>query len=372
LAAGLALQLAFGIAYAWGAVVPLIRAQEHWPPVLLGAVFAGTPAGYGVGTALGGRLADRLPPRRLCWAGLGLLAVGFGLAFALPTGLTFVAGYAFVALGLGGGLALTGTVAALVQVYPRRPGMVAGVASAAYAASAVFQAPLVGALAPRLGWIGALRAVALGMAVVAALLLALMPALPARSTGGHLGGPPLLFSPAVWSGVLLALCGATFGSFATVNLGAEAVGRHLGGGLAAAAIAVFAAGNAAGRLLAGLAADRLGVARVVLAVFLLDLGAAALLFSGSGAAGVLLAAAAAGGGLGADAGALGRMGVDAAPDRPNSAFGLVFGGFTAGVFVGPLAGALVGVPAGWLVMATPALAGLALLAARPRLVAQPA
>ncbi len=107
-AAGLALQLAFGIVFAWGAVVPLIRAQEHWPPVLLGAVFSATPAGYGIGTAIGGRLGERLPPRRLCWASLGLLWAGFAVAFTLPGGLTFVVAYAFLALGVGGGVALTG------------------------------------------------------------------------------------------------------------------------------------------------------------------------------------------------------------------------------------------------------------------------
>jgi MFS family permease len=183
LASALPLQLAFGIVFAWGVVTPLVRAHDHWPALLAGAVFSATPLGFGIGTVIGGRLADRIPPRRLCWASLGLLAAGFALAFAAPSGLTFIVGYAGVALGVGGGVALTGAVAALAQVLPGRAGMAGGLASATYAASAVFQAPLISVLAPRLGWLAALEVAGLGAAALAAALLPLMPALPARRAG---------------------------------------------------------------------------------------------------------------------------------------------------------------------------------------------
>ena len=352
--AALALQLAFGIVFAWGAVVPFVRAEDHWPPLLLGAVFSGTPLGYGIGTVLGGRLADRLPPRRLCWASLAVLAIGFAVAFAAPGGLTFVVAYAGVALGVGGGLALTGTVAALAQVLPERAGAVGGLGSATYAASAIFQAPAIAALAPRLGWLRALEVVGVGMALATAGLLLLMPALPPRRPAA---APRPLLTPAVGRGAALALCGATFGTFSIVNLPGEA-----GPGVAALAAAALAAGNAAGRVVGGLSADRLGARRVVTAVFVLELAAAAVLFHGAGPAVALLVAFGAGMALGADVGILSRVGADAAPDRPNAAFGLVFLGFTTGAFAGPLLGALIGMPAAWLAAAAPAAIGLGLLA----------
>ncbi|HKF75517.1 MAG TPA: MFS transporter [Candidatus Dormibacteraeota bacterium] len=363
-AAGLAVQLAFGMVFAWGAVVPQVRATEHWPAVLLGAVFSATPAGYGLGTTIGGRLADRLPPRRLCWTALGLLTAGFAVAFAAPSGLTFVVGYGFVALGLGGGLALTGAVGALAQVLPGRAGAAGGLASAAYAGSAVFLAPLLGALAPRLGWIEALRTVGLALAIVSAALVALMPALPPGAPRPRAAVQPgrLLRNRAIQAGFLLALCGATFGAFAAVELTGEVTARHLGAALAAASLGVFAAGNAGGRLAAGLAADRLGPSRVLACVFAVELAAALALFVGVGPVTALAVALAAGSAVGADAGSLSRLGADAAPDRPHSAFGLVFAGFTAGAFLGPIAGALVAPPAGWLAAAVPAGAGLAILA----------
>lgn len=358
LAGALPLQLAFGIVFAWGAVAPLARAQDRWSPLLVGAVFSATPIGFGIGTVLGGRLADRLPPRRLCWASLGLLAAGFAAAFAAPSGLTFVAGYAFLALGVGGGVALTGAVAALTQVMPPgRAGTAGGLASAVYAASAVFQAPLIAALAPRLGWRGALEAVGLGAAALAAALLPLMPPLPARRHA-HAGPGGLLRTPAVGLAAALALCGATLGTYAAVNLPGAA-----GAALAGAVAAAIALGNSGGRLLGGLLADRIGAAGVMTAVFALNLAAAAVLFARPGPAVALVVGLGAGLALGADAGSLARAGRDAAPSQPNAAFGLVFAGYTTGAFAGPLLGAAAGAPAAWLVTAAPAAAGLVVLSA---------
>jgi len=341
--------------FAWGAVVPLVRSRDHWPALLLGAVFSATPLGFGIGTVVGGRLADRVPPRRLCWASLGLLGAGFAVTFAAPCGLTFVVAYAGLALGVGGGVALTGAVAALAHALPGRSGTAGGLASATYAASAVFQAPLIAALAPSLGWRAALEVVALGAAALAAVLLPLMPRLPARQPGPRTGRGPLV-SARVATGAALAFCGATFGAFAAVNLPGVA-----GAALAGAVVAAIALGNAGGRLLGGLFADRIGPAPVLAAVFALELGAALLLFSGRWPALALGLGLCAGLALGMDAGSLARVGRDAAPARPNAAFGLVFAGYTTGAFAGPLLGALVGPPPAWLVTAAPAVVGLAIL-----------
>lgn len=67
LISGLILQFVFGMAYTWGAVVPYVRLHGHWSSLLISAVFSGTPLGYGIGIVIGGWLADRSPPRRLCW-----------------------------------------------------------------------------------------------------------------------------------------------------------------------------------------------------------------------------------------------------------------------------------------------------------------
>lgn len=365
LVAALALQAPFGIVFAWGTLVPVVRAQEHWPALLLGAVFSATPVGFGIGTTVGGRLADRLPPRRLCWLGLGLLAAGFTVAFAAPSGVTFVIAYSGVALGAGGGIALTGGVAALTRVMPERAGTTGGLASATYSASAIALGPVVAALAPHAGWLGALEIAGPAVALVAAALLLLMPPLPALPQAPHTHQGTLLNAP-VLTGAMLALSGATFGAFALVNLPAQAAGAAGSAALTGAVAAMLAAGNTAGRLLAGMLADRFGVRPVVAGVLLLELATAPALFLGAGPATALAVAVPTGLAWGGDAGYLARLGRDAAPSRPNAAFGLVFAGFTCGGFSGPLLGALVGLPAAWLAVAAPAAGGLVLVAARAR------
>jgi MFS family permease len=159
-------------------------------------------------------------------------------------------------------------------------------------------------------------------------------------------------------GAALAFCGATFGAYAAVNL-PGAAGAVLAGAVAAA----IALGNAGGRLAGGLLADRIGTARVMLAVFTLELAAAVLLFARPEPAVALGVGLGAGLALGANAGSLARAGRDAAPARPHAAFGLVFAGYTTGAFAGPLLGALVGAPSAWLATAAPAAVGLAVLSA---------
>jgi MFS family permease len=348
-----------------------VRAADHWPPWLLGAVFSGTPLGYGTGALVGGRLADRLPPRRLCWAGLGFLLVGLAVAFALPSGFTFVAFYAFLGLGVGGGVALTGAVAALVQVFPERSGTVAGAATAAYAISAVFQAPALGALIPHLGWLGAFRVVALASVLPSLALLALMPRLPAPRHAVPGERPAsvweLMSRRAVWSGCLLVFSGAVLGPYAAVALAADVISSGLGPILATAAVVIFAAANAGGRLLAGVASDGLGITPVIFTTLVMEAAAAILLFAGLGPLTAPAAAIAAGLSLGGSNGVMGRLAVEVAPEAPNSAFGILFAAFAAGAVVGPIGGALTGGPGAWLLVGAPALLGFAGLGFRSRL-----
>jgi MFS family permease len=104
----LIVQFAFGVSYSWGAVVPYVRTQDHWSPLVISLVFSGVPIGYGIGMIMGGWLADRYRPRLLCWIAVGLLCLGYAIAFLFPSGFTFFTFYSFLALGVGGAVALGG------------------------------------------------------------------------------------------------------------------------------------------------------------------------------------------------------------------------------------------------------------------------
>jgi len=152
-----------------------------------------------------------------------------------------------------------------------------------------------------------------------------------------------------------------------VSAAGYARGLQLVAVVATAAITAVAIGNALSRVAAGAASDRAGVDLVMLGVLLLDLVAAALFFLHPGAAGVVLASLLAGIGFGAPAGVIGRLAEHAAPDAPNSAFGLLFAGFAAGASTGSLLGAAIGGAAAWLAVGAVAVAGLAVVVVRLRL-----
>jgi OFA family oxalate/formate antiporter-like MFS transporter len=202
-------------------------------------------------------------------------------------------------------------------------------------------------------------------------LLALMPSLPSPRVGAPgrraTSFGELLSRPAVWTGCILVLSGAVLGPYAAVALASDVIGSGLGAVLATLAVVIFAAGNAAGRLLGGVASDRLGAGRVIFTVLMLESVAALLLFAGLGPLSAPAAALAAGLSLGGSNGVMARLAVEAAPEAPNSAFGLLFAAFAAGAVVGPIGGALAGGPRAWLLVGAPALLGFASLALRARL-----
>ena len=349
--------------------MPYVRGELRWSAVLAGAVFSATPLGYGLGALLGGRLAERLPLRRLCAIAVALLAAGMAVALSLPSGFTFVVFYGWLALGVGGGIALTGSVAAVVRLFPGRAGTAGGAITAAYAAAAVVEAPVLAWLGPTLGWLGALRLLAALLVGLALLALALMPAsAPSPALAGH---PPqeegglvlpgqlsLLRRRRIWTGGVLILLAALLGAYAAVNVTGAARAGHLAAWVGATAVVFFSLGNAAGRLVGGAVADRLGADRVAMAVLVCDLAAATVFALGFPTVPFLGAAFAAGMGLGGAAGLPARMAADGAPDATSSAYGLLFAGFAAGALLGPLLGAAAGGGAvSWLMVGLPAALG---------------
>jgi MFS family permease len=373
LAAALLLQQAYGLVFAWGILVPYVRAELGWSPVLTGAVFSATPLGYGLGTLVGGRLAEQLPHRRICGAAVVLLVAGLAVALAVPDGFTFVVLYGWLALGVGGGVALTGSVAAAVRAFPRRAGAAGGVITGAYAMAAVIEAPLLAWLAPPLGWLAALRLLAALLVGLAVLAVVLMPvgqsegASGPHRPAGRPGQLSLLRRRRVWTGAVLILLPPLLGTYAAVNVTTAARAGHLAAWVGATAVVLFSLGNAGGRLVAGAVADHLGVDRVATAVLACDVSAAILFFLGLPTPLFLAAALAAGAALGGGAGLPARMAADGAPDATSSAFGLLFAAYASGALLGPLVGALAGGgPLSWLVVGLPAALGFVVVVLRTR------
>jgi len=355
--------------YAWGAVVPYVRSQDHWPPLLISAVFSAAPLGYGTGILVGGQLADYYPPRRLCWVGVGLMAFGFSVAFLFPNGFTFVVFYSAIAFGLGGSVALAGALAAGTYTFPTRVGLIGGALTGSYALAAVAQVPLVSYLASTIGWLNALRIVGTIVAILAACMVLLMPSIPRpQRTRQDAGSFPLLklvMQKQIWTAFLLEATASPLGSYAFVAIATYVRGLPLALWVATVALIAVSVGNAVGRVISGTASDRFGVTPVFLVILATNILAAALLLFPVNEPLVLFASLAAGISLGGPAGLLSRLASSSAPNAPNSTFGLLFMGYALGVFCGPLLGVAVGGNTrSWLVLGGLASIGLAILAAR--------
>jgi MFS transporter, OFA family, oxalate/formate antiporter len=367
----LVVQFAFGVSYTWGAVVPFVRQYNHWSPLVISTVFSGVSFGYGLGIIVAGWLADRYPPRLLCWIAVGLLALGYAIAFLFPTGFTFFLFYSFLALGIGGAIVLAGLLAAGGYVLPRRIGTIGGALTASYAFASVIQVPIVSQLAISFGWINALRILGSCMALLAAAALLIIPSVPrprlaANGEMDRKASPlQLLLRRPIWTGFLLEATAAPLGAYAFVVLANYARSLHFALWIATFSVSGAALGNAIGRLSSGAASDRFGINRVFLVIFAAVLLSALLLLNHANGFVILLAALIAGLGFGGAAGVLSRLAATSAPDAPNSAFGLLFAGYAGSTFYGPLLGAAVGgPPVAWFVLSAVSLIGLLILALR--------
>lgn len=364
-------QAALGVGYTWGALAPFALSQTHWTTLQVALVFSSTPAGYGIGSVLGGRLADRFPPRRLLWFIWSVVAFGFAVAFTLPSPVTFFLFYGMLATGFGGGFSMAVSISGLRQVFPRRFGAAGGALSAMFASSALVWVPVVTVLAPSLGWVHALALTAGLLLAAAGLFLLVLPPLPKPPLHAEEAHPPtlsLLSRPLVWSSFLVELLATPVGSYSFAHVGRLAVADGLSIGVGSAAVAAFVAGNGIGRLIGGAASDRFGNRPVMAAMLVCSIGAAVLVAFAATPPELLAGALLAGIGFGVPAGIMPRVAAEAARDAPGTAFGLIFIGYTVGAFSGPLLGELL--PAGgsgFLAIALVPVAGLWALALRSRL-----
>ncbi|MFD7434042.1 MFS transporter [Streptomyces sp. NPDC059861] len=317
-----------------GALGPRLVTELGVSPTVLGLT---TTVGFATATVLspvGGRVVDRVGPRRCLVALLAVSALALALIGAAPG-----AGFLLAAVALGGvpqALANPATNKAILAVVPpARRGSVTGMKQSGVQLGAFAAGLPLAALAAVAGWRGAVWTAA-GAAVVAAVWAAR--ALP--------GDPPAKSTPAAWVprgtiawlmvfSVLLG-CGIASVNTYLALYGAQRLG--LGATAAGALVAVLGVAGIAGRVGWSKLAGRPG--RSVWLPGLLAAGAvpaALLLALSSYAPGLAWAAAVAVGVFAVSANAVSMVLVmqRAAPGRAGQDSALVSAGFFAGFAIGP-------------------------------------
>ncbi|MFD0412575.1 MFS transporter [Streptomyces sp. NPDC127108] len=318
-----------------GALGPRLVDELDISPTVLGLT---TTIGFGTAAVLspaGGRIVDRVGPRRALAALLLLSAVALALIGAAPG-----AGFLLAAVALGGlpqALANPATnKAILASVEPARRGAVTGMKQSGVQLGAFAAGLPLAALAGWLGWRGAVWTAA-GAAVVTAVwaLRTLPPDAPART-----GAPPASLVPRgtiAWLAGFSLLLGC---GIASVNTYLALYGAHrldLGPGAAGALVAVLGVSGVVGRVAWSKAATP-GRAEWLPGLLAAGAVGAALLLAGAAALGVLVwPGAVAVGVFAVSANAVSMVLVmqRAAPGRAGQDSALVSAGFFAGFALGP-------------------------------------
>ncbi|PNY79860.1 MFS transporter [Deinococcus koreensis] len=238
---------------------------------------------FGLAAPLAGRLMDVFGPRRVATAGLGLVALSFGLSTLARSALALHLSWGLMS-GLGTGLVgsvLGGVVA--TRWFVRRRGLVVGLFGAATSAGQLLFIPLLTASAGRVGWAG-------GTLVIAGLALALAPLVWAllRDTPQGVGlqpdgdthalpAPPPTPDPGVMRRALRSrdfwllsatffVCGFTSNGIIGTHFIAFCSDVGLSAGFAAGMLALMGAFNFVGTLASGYFTDRVDP-RALLALY---------------------------------------------------------------------------------------------------------
>lgn len=372
-AAAVVMHLCLGGIYAWSVFVPVLNRDFGYSSAQTQFVFGLTVAVLCVGSIFGGRMQDLFGPRiPACLSGV---LVGAGYLVAGLLGDRFwglVLGISLLC-GLGVGFGYVTSIAAAAKWFPARRGFVTGIVVSGYGCAAIVLSGLAGVLLAR-GWpvlqIFRLVGWVYGPVILAAALVLRVPADSSAATEATwFSRSTLLRDKRFWRLAVGIAC-ATYPGLALIG-SLKPIGMWHGFGLvtATAAIAALALGNGAGRIVWGLAHDRMRGRNPVLALMVAVLASAiAFACSGFNAAAFLVAAFVLGFCYG------GSLAVF--PAEVSAVYGVnVFGSVypfvlllhgTAAIFAAPLTGFGVDVSGGYwpgmLVAIAMALAGLAVCA----------
>ncbi len=293
--AGLALNLALGILYAWSMfskqlTEPVEAGGFGWSRTEATLPYTIAIACFALIMVPAGRLQDRLGPRVIATAGavlcgLGLVVASFGAperVWPLLVGFGLLAG-----TGIGLGYAAA-TPAAVKWFGPEKKGLITGIVVAGFGMAPVYIAPLSKALLGSMGIPGSfmtLGVLFLFVAGISAQFLvnpkpgevqisaasvtkkkkAAQPAMPDATWRD------IVKTPWFWSLYIQFACGATAGLMIIGHV-AKIVSAQSNGSIKAGFIfvALMAVFNAGGRIVAGLVSDIIGRVAALVSVFLLQ------------------------------------------------------------------------------------------------------
>jgi len=312
--AGLGINLALGVLYSWSVTAktlskPVAEGGWGWSAGQASLPYAIAVGVFAVAMVFAGRAQDRFGPRIVASIGGALCGVGMIVSSyaTARNGLPVILGFGLLT-GLGIGLGYASATPAAVKWFPpSRKGLITGLVVAGFGLASVYIAPLTTWLLQTQHVPGTFRILGVVFLVVTVGLAQLLNNPPA----GYVPAPELAKRGRVsaapgddydWRDMLrtrqfaLLWVMYAFSAFAGLmiigHMAKIAAAQMPGLDLGFALVAVLAIGNAAGRVVAGVVADRIGGTRTMLIVFVAQAAMMGVLaFAGTPLALVPIAAA---------------------------------------------------------------------------------
>ncbi len=358
--AGLGINLALGVLYAWSVVAKSLTADWGWSAGQASLPYAIAVGVFAIAMVFAGRAQDKFGPRIV--ATLGGVFTGAGLlvaSLASPERTWPIAVGFGVLAGLGIGLGYASATPAAVKWFPpQRKGLITGVVVAGFGLASVYIAPTTTWLLHSEGVAGTFRILGIAFFVVViglAQLLVNPPAgyVPAGMPSAADAAAALGKRDSDWREMVrtkqfallwLMYAFASFAGLMIIGHMAKIAAVQLTGlDLGFVLVAVLAVGNALGRVVAGVVSDKIGGVRTMLVVFVVQASMMSVLAFAETPALLMPVAAAVGFCYGANlslfpsttAGFFGttHLGVNYGLVFTAWGFGGVFGSMTAGTIV---------------------------------------
>ncbi len=311
--AGLGINLALGVLYSWSVIAkslskPVAEGGWGWTSGQASLPYAIAVGVFSVAMVFAGRAQDRFGPRIVASIGGALCGLGMIVAsFATPQStLPITLGFG-VLTGVGIGLGYAAATPAAVKWFPpSRKGLVTGIVVAGFGLASVYIAPVTTWLLSTQQVSGTFRILGIAFLVTTVALAQLLNNPPAGyvalESARVAGGPAKPTDDYEWSDMTrtpqfaLLWTMYAFSAFAGLmiigHMAKIAAAQLTTIDLGFLLVAVLAVGNASGRVVAGIVADKIGGTRTMFVVFVMQavmMGALAL--AGSAAALVPVAAA---------------------------------------------------------------------------------
>jgi MFS transporter, OFA family, oxalate/formate antiporter len=294
--------LCVGFGYAWSVLLKPMAADFGWSPADVSLTFTALMTMGAVASVVTGKLQQYVAPRALILIGGALFGIGMAL---LGTVSSLAAVYGFAALaGFGMGMVYPGgTMSNLIRYFPDRRGLASGLLSAGYGLGAVVWAPLAVALIGDFGLAWALRIMGAAFFCAVAALSRLVHTSPAGFTPAGWSPPaPRTGRTAQardvdWKGMMrtpafvvlgLLFIAGTLSGMMVISQASPIAQEILGITPEAAGLSVslLAIGMVAGKVLWGVASDKVGRTAVFVALFVIAAASMVVLASTSTYAGV--------------------------------------------------------------------------------------